>query len=441
MKDNNTIFALSTIAGKSGVAIIRISGDNVLKLLDDFKIKLPRVRQATLTKFISPFDNQILDYGLVLYFKAPLTFTGEDLLEFHFHGSPAVISEALSILGKLPYLRPAEPGEFSKRAFLNGKLDLTSAEGLAQLIDAETSLQRKIALRQLSGELENIYDNWRNQILRMVAHIEALIDFPEEDIPKEVLNAAKQQADSLVEEIKQHLLSANSGISIMEGIQVAIVGAPNVGKSSLLNAIANREVAIVSEFAGTTRDIIEVRLNLEGYLVTLYDTAGIRETTDSIELEGIKRTHNKAKASDIILYVADACRKETFNTSDYGIESNEQTILCANKCDLVQENTISSPYIATSIKEKDSINLLIKALTEMIKHKYNYNSVPIITNLRYKYHLEEAIEELKISFDQKMLDLVAFHLRRAANSIGSITGAIEVEEILDTIFSSFCIGK
>ena len=441
MKDRSTIFALSTIAGKSGVAIIRISGNSILQLLSDFKIKLPMVRQATFTKFISPLDNQVLDYGLLLYFAAPNTFTGEDLVEFHLHGSPAVISEALDILGKLPYLRPAEPGEFSKRAFLNGKLDLTSAEGLAQLIDSETSLQRKIALRQLSGELGNVYDNWRNQILNIVATLEALIDFPDEDIPQEVINIAKQQTASLSREISQHLQSANSGISIMDGIHVAIIGAPNVGKSSLLNAIANREVAIVSEYEGTTRDIIEVRLNLAGYLVTLYDTAGIRVATDVIEQEGIRRTKHKAKDCDIILYVADASRQETFNIAEYGVDKSDSVIFCINKYDLAQAKIPIKNYITTSIKQKESISHLIQMLTAIIKEKYSYNSVPIITNLRYKYHLEEALEELSQAFDEKVLDLTAFHFRRAAHAIGMITGAIDVEEILDTIFSSFCIGK
>lgn len=448
-KINDTIFALSTIAGRSGVAIIRISGGQALTCLRLLNPEVGSIqpRTASMLKLYSPESKELLDEAIVIYFKSPNSFTGEDVVELHLHGSLAVINDVIQVLTSVSFLRPAGPGEFSKRAFMNGKLDLTRAEGLADLINAETSMQRKIALRQLGGELENIYDQWRNEIITISAKVSALIDFPDDDLPQGIFDDLNCEIDTLINKIENHLANAGTGESIMKGIEIALIGAPNVGKSSLLNALAKREVAIVSEIAGTTRDVIEVRLNLNGYLVTLYDTAGLRETDDVIETQGIKRTQKQIESSDIIMAIVAYGNNNSHEVLKSSRLTKKDVIVVANKMDLqaaANDSAIPANYrevVSVSAKLNDGIDRLIEAMTAKISHKYAISAQPMITNARYRYYLQETLSYLNIAKRSNALEIIANDVNNASNSIGAITGKIEVDEILDKIFNSFCIGK
>jgi len=303
----DTIFALCTIEGKSGVSVFRISGRQACDVFGYFGVSSkPEPRMATLTSLRNPQSGDILDKCIVIYFAGPYSFTGEDVVEFHLHGSRAVINEVSSLLGKIKGFRPAEPGEFSMRAFENQKMDLTELEGLADLIDAETRLQQRQAMRQMSGELENLYETWRKDIISLLAEIEAYIDFPDEDLPDELVNETLSKAAILEESISQHLTDRRGEI-IRQGVNFVILGAPNVGKSSLLNYLAKRDVAIVSDIEGTTRDVIEVHLDIDGYPVTITDTAGIRDNPNVVEEEGIRRALKHGDAADYKIVMLDAC--------------------------------------------------------------------------------------------------------------------------------------
>ena len=445
--DNQTIYALSTVYGKSGVAVIRISGNNALAALkkmtslDTTKIK-PRYAY-----FVSLKNNEgnTLDKCLILYFKAPNSFTGEDIVEIQTHGSKAVISGVLSTLAQIEDFRMAEPGEFSKRAFYNGKMDLTEAEGLADLIDAETSEQQKYAMRQMEGGLKNLYDDWREQLLKILAHLEAFIDFPDEDIPNNVMSEMKNNVFKLENSVYEHLKSDNIGERLREGFRVVIVGPPNAGKSSLLNVIANREAVIVSDIAGTTRDAIDIHLDIKGYPVMFTDTAGLREANEEIEKKGIEIAYSKIKSADFIICLFDASKDgvQIFDNIRKSFKNN--TFLVANKCDKLTSEQCSvlekQGCILISAKQKEGISQILDRIYEFICERFTSNSNLLITRSRYREALQEVMENLQhFSFD-KEIELTAEDIRLAARALGKITGRIEVNEILDKIFGDFCIGK
>ena len=446
--DNKTIYALSTVLGKSGVAVIRISGSKALDVvrqmtkLDTSKLK---ARYAYFLDLKSLSGVDTLDKCLLLYFKGPNSFTGEDIIELHTHGSRAVISSVLNNLSRIPDFRMAEAGEFSKRAFYNHKMDLTEAEGLADLIDAETQAQQKYALRQMEGSLKNLYEEWREQLVNIMAHLEAYIDFPDEEIPETVVADINNTVFKLKSAINQHLSSDNIGERLREGFRVVIVGRPNAGKSSLLNAIAQRDVVIVSDIEGTTRDAIDIHLDVKGYPVTITDTAGIRETEEAIEKQGVEIALQKIKDADLLLCLYDAQNDTPDVFANIAKEFAEKMIYVANKQDKLtnaQIKQIKDKNITLiSAKSHDGVDKIMNKIAEIIDDMFTENSSLLITRTRYREALSEALNALNMFSLDKEIELSAEDIRLAARELGKITGRIEVDEILDKIFGSFCIGK
>ncbi len=444
---DQTIYALSTVFGKSGVAIIRVSGKDALlsiSKLTDINISNIKARYAYFTNLKS-ISGEILDKCLVLYFKSPYSFTGEDVVEFQIHGSKAVISSLINNLGQLDNYRLAEPGEFSKRAFYNQKMDLTEAEGLADLIDAETSEQQKYAIRQMEGNLKNLYEGWRSDLVKLLSHLEAYIDFPEEDIPQNVIENMQNDVFKLSEAIKNHLQNSSCGEILRDGYRVVIVGPPNAGKSSLLNAIAKREAVIVSDIEGTTRDSIDIHLDLGGYPVVFTDTAGLRETEEIIEQKGIEIALQKVESADLIICLFDGLKDNTQLFDNISKDSKNNVLIVANKSDkLTSEQCFklkNKGYLVISAKNSDDINKLLSVIQDNIKQKFTSGSNLLITRQRYKEALNNALDNLnRFNFD-KDIELTAEDIRLSAREIGKITGRIEIDEILDKIFGSFCIGK
>ena len=446
--DNKTIYALSTVFGKSGVAVIRISGDNALKVIEqmtDIKVDTIKARYAYFTNIYSFPEKRLLDKSLVLYFKAPYSFTGEDIVELQIHGSKAVISGVLFSLSQIEGYRLAEPGEYSKRAFYNGKMDLTQAEGLADLIDAETSEQQKYAMRQMEGGLKNLYEGWREELLQVMAYLEAYIDFPDEDIPQDTVFKLEDTVFKLAHKISEHLKRDNIGERLREGFRVVIVGPPNAGKSSLLNAIVNREAAIVSNIAGTTRDAVDVHLDLKGYPVMFTDTAGLREVEDAIEKRGIEIAYDKIKEADLVLCLFDASQDSVHIFDNLKKTISDKTIFVFNKADCISEDKRqeleNSGCIVIAAKPKEGLEKLLNAITTQIESRFTSNSNLLITRARYREALNETLEALQAFNLQKEIELAAEDIRMAARGLGKITGRIEVDDILDKIFGSFCIGK
>ena len=445
---DKTIYALSTVLGKSGVAVIRISGSkafDVVRLMTSLKTDEIKPRYAYFVKLKDIAGQQILDKCLLLYFKAPNSFTGEDIIELHTHGSRAVISAVLNNLSRIPDFRMAEPGEFSKRAFYNQKMDLTEAEGLADLIDAETEAQQKYALRQMEGNLKNLYEDWREKLVNIMAHLEAYIDFPDEEIPENIVSEMNNTVFKLKNEIKEHLSSDNIGERLREGFRVVIVGRPNAGKSSLLNAIAKRDVVIVSDIAGTTRDAIDVHLDLNGYPVIITDTAGIRETEEAIERQGVEIAYRKIEDADLLLCLYDASQdtvqvfekiEKTFKNKMIYI-ANKSDNLTKEQCSEIKKQGIT----LISVKQQQGIDIVLNKISAVINDKFTSNSNLLITRARYREALNEALRSLDLFNLNKEIELSAEDIRLAAREIGKITGRIEVDEILDKIFGSFCIGK
>lgn len=431
-----TIYALSTPPGKSGVAIVRVSGVKTQLALQALGVTpLPEPRMAKLAALHTP-DGALIDRALVLYFPNPHSFTGEDVAEFHVHGGRSVIRAVLDRLATLPGLRLAEPGEFMRRAFLNGKMDLTAAEGLADLIDAETESQRRQALRLMQGDAAKFFDGLRSGILHALAYLEAYIDFPDEDIPAHVLAEIDAELKGLKESITQQLAKAKLGSTIREGVRVAIIGPPNAGKSSLLNLLAQRDVAIVSPLAGTTRDVLEAHLDIRGYSVTFVDTAGIREHQDEIEAEGIRRSLREADNADVRILLRDASAataKDEFTRFE-----DERTLSVYNKSDL----TKTSLPLSISVERGDGIDQLLEALEKKIEAFFPAESV-YVTRERHREHLSKGLEFINnyLVSPSLPLELKCEELRSAAHEIGKITGRISIDELLGHIFSSFCIGK
>lgn len=430
----DTIYALATPPGKSGVAVIRVSGAHACTTLATLGISKLTPRVATLAA-LRDTEGALIDKGLVLYFAAPHSFTGEDVVEYHIHGSRAVIIRLLAIFAALPEIRAAEPGEFTRRAFLNGKMDLTAAEGLADLIDAETEAQQKQALRLMDGDAALFYTNLRKDIAEVLALLEAYIDFPDEEIPEHVLADIDAAIAPLAESIDRQLAGASSAERIRDGVRIAIIGAPNVGKSSLMNWLAKREVAIVSHIAGTTRDVIEVYMNIEGYSVILSDTAGLREATEEIEQEGIRRSLERAKEADICIRVVD---KE----EELGEKTPDNNLVVFNKADLGLPASLPANALAISVKERTGLEVFMQALKERVAQACLGESL-YVTHARHRAHLTQALAHLKRFHHARDagLELGCEELRRAATEIGRITGIITADEVLGLIFSRFCIGK
>ncbi|MEE6207089.1 MAG: tRNA uridine-5-carboxymethylaminomethyl(34) synthesis GTPase MnmE [Alphaproteobacteria bacterium] len=444
--DDKTIYALSTIFGKSGIAVIRVSGRNafsVIEKMTDLDITALKYRQMYFTPILDPVSRETLDNCLVVGFKAPNSFTGENTVEINCHGSKAVIRAITDALSKLPDFRMAEPGEYSRRAFYNGKMDLTEADGLADLIEAETALQRKVALQQMGGTLLNLYDKWRNQLVNILSYIEAFIDFPDENIPQNTVFKIENDVANLVEEIEKHLLNNNVEERLRDGFKVVISGPTNAGKSSLINAIVKRNVAIVSDIAGTTRDVIEAYVDIDGYPVIFSDTAGLRESDDQIEKIGIELAKEKIAQADFNIFLFDASVDKPDMFTPY-LNSNNY-VLVANKADKLSDETKKQLQkdgcLLICAKQSQNIDAITSTLSKYFSELFDKSSSQIITRRRYKDALFECVENLQRFNLQKEIELSAEDIRLACRAIGKITGRVEVDEILDKIFSSFCIGK
>lgn len=456
--DDKTIYSLASAQGRAGVAVVRLSGTRcamVLKTLTDKP--LPQAHQARIRnlygrKTSQNSDGVKIDKALVLWMPAPDSFTGEDVLELHIHGGTAVQAALFSALESMENIRQAEPGEFSRRAFEHAKLDLTAAEGLNDLVWAETEAQRVQALRQMDGDLGQLYESWRFRLLKSQALYEANIDFSDEDIPDSLENVARPEISAVFDEILSHLDDHKQGQQLRSGFQVVIVGAPNVGKSSLLNVLAKDDVAIVSHTAGTTRDTISVRMDLAGYPVTITDTAGIRESDDEIEQEGVRRALAKAQQADLKIMMFDATiTKQTMSgfTDLNGSEFEGQSISVFNKCDLAKEQNRSNDFNPTtvhysiSVKNGDGIDILLQAIETLVVNSMSVGDTPNLTRARHRSSLEECSEGLQRFLDNTNSDpaLLAEDIRMAIRSLGKITGQVDVEDMLDIIFGEFCIGK
>lgn len=452
-----------------------MSGNNTkeaLKALTDCESFRPRY--ATLKRIQDPDSKQIIDNGLILYFNSPRSFTGEDSCEFQVHGGPAVVSALLKALSKVNGLRPAEPGEFTRRAFNNGKMDLTEVEGLADLIHAETEFQRRQALIQADGHLSKLYSSWRTQLIRNIAHVEAFIDFAEdENIEVDVLSKTRNELDRIDKEIMEHLNDNRIGERLREGVRLAILGATNVGKSSLTNVLVQRDVSIVTEIEGTTRDVIETSFDIGGYPVIISDTAGFRESEDIVEAEGIARARKCAALADLILVVIDGRQLEEYFSDEKRIDIGEykkmymeqlgltnammkdrKLIYVVNKVDLMSHRLrVKLEALGVSTLSCTQLINIDKVLTEITDHLKQLcgdpsAESPVLSQVRHRHFIQECsnhIQEFLASFDPSRewqdLAILVQSLRNAVRSIGKITGEVRTDDVLDVIFKDFCIGK
>lgn len=431
-----TIFALATPPGKSGVAIIRLSGPDCQAVWQSLIGAMPKARYATRIEIKDPDSKDLIDDALGLWFPGPHSFTGEDVVELQIHGSQAVLQETLDLLAKQPGCRLAEPGEFTKRAFHNNKLDLTAVEGLADLIDAETAAQRRQAMRQLQGQLADLYNSWAGHLIKALAHLEAYLDFPDEDLPAAVVADLQKLIQGTRQDIAAHLADNHKGERLRTGVVIAIIGPPNAGKSSLINALARRDVAIVTPQAGTTRDAIEVALNLGGLPATVVDTAGIRETDDEIEAEGVRRAKLHAENADLQIQLHDAAAVE----SDQLPTSNGRQLTVVNKIDL--KNIEKTGVYGISVTTGQGLPELIAALTQAVSGLLPSGQDAVITRARHRQSLEACLAALeRVTNPLPALDLAAEDLRLAVRALGEITGQVDVEDLLDIIFKDFCLGK
>jgi len=442
-----TIYALSSGPGISGVSIIRVSGPdtkNVIKKLTGKEIPSPRM--ATLRKINNINTSELIDEGIIIWFPGPESYTGEDMAEFHVHGGKAVVMAVQEAISNIENCKLAEAGEFTKLAFQNGKINLLKAESIADLISAETEIQRKQAVKIMKGKSSKKFNELRAKLLKILSFVEAKIDFPEEDLPAENLKKIKKDSSEVLNEINKILDDQKVGEIIREGFKIAIVGPTNAGKSSLLNNLSNREVAIVSEIAGTTRDVVETHLNIDGYPVIISDTAGIRDSKDEIEKKGIKLSLNKAENADLKLVVIDA---KSPNLSGFLNDLlKKDAILVVNKSDLIKETLdkeISKfNHVLISLKDNLNIDKLIEKIKKQLKNKFISEEDILITRERHRQHLVQCVDHLKNFLkknNKKDFDKAAEDLRLATRHLGMIVGKVDVEEILGSIFNDFCIGK
>lgn len=449
---SDTIYALSSGPGTAGVAVVRMSGSGAVRALSALlEGEIPEPRVAALRTLKDQLSGATLDRALVLLFRAPSSFTGEDVVEFHLHGGRAVVEGVLAALSGIEGLRPAEPGEFSRRAFENGKIDLTEAEGLNDLIQAQTAAQKDQALRQMDGELRRLYDGWRERLMEHLAHLEADIDFPDEDLPDGVSGAVLPNILSVASEIAQHIDDGTRGRMMRHGFRITIVGEPNVGKSTLLNALAKADVAIVSDEAGTTRDVIEVQLDLGGFPVRLVDTAGVREGAGDVEREGVRRALARAEDADLRLVLV---RADQWPIIPDAMEKwlDERSILVVTQTDRMKDKTFhvkhqastgSLATIGVSAQSGDGLNDLFTQVQQVVSNQMSLREAPALTRLRHLQSLQETCDHLDRFAQNAGRDpvLAAEDVRMAVRSIGRITGRVGVEDMLDVVFSDFCIGK
>ena len=442
-----TIYALSSGPGISGIAVIRISGQEtskIIKLLTGKKLPQPRI--ATLRKINKINTSELIDEGLILWFPGPESYTGEDMAEIQVHGSKAVVDALHSSLSDIENCRLAEPGEFTKLAFQNGKINLLKAESIADLISSETEIQRQQAIKIMNGKSAEQFNFLREKLLKILSHVEAKIDFPDEDLPNNILDEIKNDSNDVIQKIEKILNDQKVGERIREGFKIAILGPTNAGKSSLINHLSNRDVAIVSEVAGTTRDVIETHLNIDGYPVIISDTAGIRESKDEIEKKGIKLSLNRAEEADLKLVVIDAKSPDFTDVLKDLLHQN--AILVVNKSDLLEKDIDpeikKTNHVLISIKENKNIEELILKIKNNLKNKFISSDDILITRERHRQHLQQCLDHLN-NFNQKKeiddFDKAAEDLRLATRHLGMIVGKVDVEEILGSIFNDFCIGK
>lgn len=436
-----TIFALSSGAPPAGVAVIRISGPDVRNVLETVIGSISEPRRARLAS-LRGGDGGVLDTGLVLYFPGPASFTGEDVAELQVHGGRAVVAAVLARLSAMDGLRPAEPGEFTRRAFVAGRLDLTEVEGLADLIRAETEAQRRQALRQASGMFRRQLEEWRSRLVGARAMVEAELDFAdEEDVPESVADKAWAAVGAVASAIGMHLADQGRGERLRDGAEVVIVGPVNSGKSTLLNALAKREVAIVSPEPGTTRDLIEVRLDIAGYPFTIVDTAGLRPAEGAVEREGIRRGVARAEAADLILQVAEA------GTVAPKRQDGAPTLLVGTKADLIDSDSerdrVRQGYdVLVSSETGEGIDALLALLAKFARERIEPGESSLITQARHRDALTTCQSALFAALDDALpLELRAEELRRSTDALGRLTGRVDVEDLLDVIFRDFCIGK
>lgn len=453
--NNDTIYALATAPGKAGIAVIRLSGPKTIEICEKLtKKEIPKPHYARIRSFYHPKTSDLLDNGLLLFMPNPHSFTGEDVAECQIHGGPAITAAFLEALSHFEQTRLAEPGEFSRRAFLNGKLDLTEIEALADLIHAQTQMQHRLALRQMAGSLTTLYQKWREDLKKSLAYLEAFLDFPDEDLPESINPVLYENVQRLKAELAAHLNDQQIGEKIREGFYVSITGLPNAGKSTLLNYLAKRDVAIVTDIAGTTRDPVEVEMNIGGYPVVLIDTAGLQETTDIVESIGIKKALEKAEHADFNILLLEGknlqdLQKDLAQLNKF-LPFESERLLVINKSDLLSKSDIqiirtslsqNQQPIFISLKDGQGIDDFKDALLAFFSSHFALPEGPLITRERHRVHLQKcliALESFLINPDQV---LAAEDLRQAMHQLGTITGIVDVEDLLDVIFRDFCIGK
>jgi len=442
-----TIYALASGSSKSGIGVIRISGPDTKKVISKLTNgSFPKPRIATLKKINKINNNELIDEGIIIWFPGPQSYTGEDMAEFHVHGSRSVIDAIHSSISKIENCKMAEPGEFTKIAFQNGKINLLQAESIADLVSSETEIQRQQAIKIMSGKHAQFYNSWREILLKILSNVEAKIDFPDENLPENILNEVKEKSKKVKKEIEKALDDQKVGERIREGFKIAIVGPSNAGKSSLLNYLSRREVAIVSEIAGTTRDVIETHLNIDGLPVVLSDTAGIRESKDEIEKKGIRLALKKAENADLTIVVIEP--KNGHFTGFLKDLVSDKSILVINKSDLGTGNIVNDfkkfNPIYISLKEEKNLDKLISEIKNKLKDKFVNCENILITRERHRQQLEQCVLHLENFLNKnemKDYDLAAEDLRLATRHLGIIVGKIDVEEVLGSIFNDFCIGK
>lgn len=437
MSFSDTIYALASAPGKAGVAVVRLSGQRCDEILAHLVRTLPTPRLAALRDLRTPKTDKKIDQALVLRFKAPASYTGEDMVEFHLHGSRAVISVLSDVLAQLG-ARLAEPGEFTRRAVMNGKLDLTAAEAVMDLIESETEAQATQALRQLSGELKSLYDGWRQRLTRAQAHLEAAIDFADDDIPSSLLGEVRTSLETLQHDMQVHLADARRGERLREGVHAVIIGAPNAGKSSLLNRLAQREAAIVTPIAGTTRDTLDVALDVGGYPLLITDTAGLRATDDIVEKEGVRRALLRASEADFRILLCDATAPDHAETL---AQAKSGDLIVYNKCDLTVSRPVDELALSISALTGEGLPELLSALTDKAKNLAGLAGSPALTRARHRDAVSETLQALQRALAAPVIDQMAEDVRLASRALGRITGQVGVEDLLDVIFRDFCLGK
>ncbi|MDP3737364.1 MAG: tRNA uridine-5-carboxymethylaminomethyl(34) synthesis GTPase MnmE [Hyphomonadaceae bacterium] len=451
----DTIIALASGSGRAGVAVVRVSGPGALGVLAHFSDETaPQPRRATV-RVLHDSERQFLDEAIVLWMPGPNSFTGEDTVEFHLHGGPAIVEALLASALNSRLCRIADPGEFTRRAFDAGRLDLTQAEAISDLIDAETEGQRRQAARLYQGEAARVFEGWRGLLMSAMAALEASIDFPDEaDIPGEVDLTALEPIEALAHELESALGDASRLRSVREGFRIAILGPPNAGKSSVMNRLARRDAAIVSPIAGTTRDVVEVRLVLSGFTTWFADTAGLREASDAIEAEGVMRALARAEEADLRIWVVDASRNGMTDVSrETSVAGSPETrvrtgdLIVLNKADLLASTPAagSEDAFVVSAKTGAGFDAFERRLTQIVRERLEADEAPLVTRARHRDLVEQALAAIERALEGARIgigaELVSEDLRLAARALGRITGSIDAEDLLDRIFSQFCVGK